>query len=450
MHGFSLSNGACCVLLLAVLLAGRAACSLSGLYVDNGVDQTLMQRSLTKHERQEVEHEILSLLGLPDRPPPPSRSRSRSGAHASHPHARRARLHHHLAASAPQFLLDVYQSLEEASSLLHRRDMAHLQGDFNLTGNDQAAIDESDVIMTFTSHSKHVSGLRHERGKRLWFDLSEVPAGEGIMGAELRLYQRPAPRDAPVVGDGTYTISAYLVTSVEHGEKELEFVDAVNTTHSNQGWHVFNMTGPFTNWVAFPNSNLGLYLSVRSSERPGHDLRAEDIGLVSGSGSGAGGEEEKQPFMAAFLKASPANAKVRTTRDTGRRRLKKADATASEPNLPRNPFADRSLWSARTCQIKNLYVSFKDLDWQDWIIAPDGYAAFYCSGECNFPLNAHMNATNHAIVQTLVHLINPTAVPKPCCVPTKLTPISVLYFLDDSNVVLKKYKNMVVKSCGCH
>ncbi|XP_034230729.1 protein 60A [Thrips palmi] len=422
MHGFSLSNGAWCVLLLAALQAGRAACSLSGLYIDNGVDQTLMQRSLTKHERQEVEHEILSLLGLPDRPRPPQPSRS-----------------------APQFLLDVYQSLEETSSLLHRRDMAHLQGDFNLTGNDQTAIDESDVIMTFTSHNKHVSGLRHERGKRLWFDLSEVPAGEGIMGAELRLYQRPAPPDAPVVGDGTYTISAYLVVSVEHGEKELEFVDAVNTTHSNQGWHVFNMTGPFTNWVAFPNSNLGLYLSVRSSERPGHDLRPEDIGLVS-----AAGEEEKQPFMAAFLKASPANAKVRATRDTGRRRLKKADVTASEPNLPRNPFADRSLWSARTCQIKNLYVSFKDLDWQDWIIAPDGYAAFYCSGECNFPLNAHMNATNHAIVQTLVHLINPTAVPKPCCVPTKLTPISVLYFLDDSNVVLKKYKNMVVKSCGCH
>lgn len=87
---------------------------------------------------------------------------------------------------------------------------------------------------------------------------------------------------------------------------------------------------------------------------------------------------------------------------------------------------------------------------QDWIIAPDGYDAYYCSGECNFPLNAHMNATNHAIVQTLVHLLSPGKVPKPCCAPTKLSPISVLYFLDESNVILKKYKNMVVKSCGCH
>lgn len=41
---------------------------------------------------------------------------------------------------------------------------------------------------------------------------------------------------------------------------------------------------------------------------------------------------------------------------------------------------------------------------KDWIIAPKGYAANYCDGECSFPLNAHMNATNHAIVQTLVSM----------------------------------------------
>ena len=107
--------------------------------------------------------------------------------------------------------------------------------------------------------------------------------------------------------------------------------------------------------------------------------------------------------------------------------------------------APASLECARLVRRPMNYLFF-----QDWIIAPDGYDAYYCSGECNFPLNAHMNATNHAIVQTLVHLVSPGKVPKPCCAPTKLSPISVLYFLDESNVILKKYKNMVVKSCGCH
>ncbi|ELW71754.1 Bone morphogenetic protein 6 [Tupaia chinensis] len=96
------------------------------------------------------------------------------------------------------------------------------------------------------------------------------------------------------------------------------------------------------------------------------------------------------------------------------------------------------------CKKHELYVSFQDLGWQDWIIAPKGYAANYCDGECSFPLNAHMNATNHAIVQTLVHLMNPEYVPKPCCAPTKLNAISVLYFDDNSNVILKKYRNMVL------
>ena len=106
--------------------------------------------------------------------------------------------------------------------------------------------------------------------------------------------------------------------------------------------------------------------------------------------------------------------------------------------------------SALACEKKALYVNFKDLGWQDWIIAPDGYAAFFCHGECSFPLSPVMNATNHAIVQTLVHLMNPEVVPKPCCAPNKLTSIMVLYFDDQGSVILKKYRNMVVKSCGCH
>jgi len=46
----------------------------------------------------------------------------------------------------------------------------------------------------------HQSGLRHERGRRLWFDVSEVPAGERIVSAELRLFRSEgsAPQRATV------------------------------------------------------------------------------------------------------------------------------------------------------------------------------------------------------------------------------------------------------------
>ena len=97
-----------------------------------------------------------------------------------------------------------------------------------------------------------------------------------------------------------------------------------------------------------------------------------------------------------------------------------------------------------------LWVSFKDLGLQDRIIAPDGYHAYVCHGECFSALNSHLNATNHAVGQTLEHLNDPDTVPKPCCAPMKLSGISVLYLDSSSNVVLKKYRNMVVETCGCH
>ena len=120
----------------------------------------------------------------------------------------------------------------------------------------------------------------------------------------------------------------------------------------------------------------------------------------------------------------------------------------SSANVYRDFYGGRSRYKG--CQKRVLRVSFRDLNWQDWIIAPEGYEAYFCHGDCDFPLNSHMNATNHAIVQTLAHLMNPDEVPKPCCAPTQHSGISVLYLDDSSNVVLKKYRNMVATRCGCH
>ena len=98
---------------------------------------------------------------------------------------------------------------------------------------------------------------------------------------------------------------------------------------------------------------------------------------------------------------------------------------------------------------------------QDWIVAPTHYTAFRCEGLCAFPLQNHMNATNHAIMQSLVSLIQQSsphhhqghhqeALSNPCCSPIDLDPITVLYFDDSRTVLYKKYKDMIVRSCGCH
>lgn len=103
---------------------------MSGLYIDNGVDQTIVQRFMTRQEKKEVEHEILNLLGLQNRPRPAASTKT-------------------LGSSAPKFLLDVYKSLLDTPCSRSTR------SEFNLSGRDLHAIDESDVIMTFTSNSKY-------------------------------------------------------------------------------------------------------------------------------------------------------------------------------------------------------------------------------------------------------------------------------------------------------
>ncbi|XP_060088792.1 embryonic growth/differentiation factor 1 [Heteronotia binoei] len=101
------------------------------------------------------------------------------------------------------------------------------------------------------------------------------------------------------------------------------------------------------------------------------------------------------------------------------------------------------------CKPRRLYVSFSDIGWENWIIAPQGYMANYCLGECPFPLAEELNSTNHAILQTMVHSLDPEETPQACCVPVRLSPISILYYDNDDNVVLRHYEDMVVDECGC-
>lgn len=102
-----------------------------------------------------------------------------------------------------------------------------------------------------------------------------------------------------------------------------------------------------------------------------------------------------------------------------------------------------------SCRRKSMKVNFKQVGWDSWIVAPPEFNAYYCDGLCRIPLGQHMNVTNHAIVQAMINSVSPTKAPGPCCVPTELEQISLLYFDEYGVVKLKAYTSMVAKSCGC-
>ncbi|XP_028907038.1 bone morphogenetic protein 2 isoform X3 [Ornithorhynchus anatinus] len=111
----------------------------------------------------------------------------------------------------------------------------------------------------------------------------------------------------------------------------------------------------------------------------------------------------------------------------------------------------RSLSPFRPCQRLPLYVDFEEIGWMGWIISPHGYNAYQCRGSCPFPLGQNMQPTNHATVQSIISALRLVpAVSSPCCVPRQLASISLLYFDEAENVVLKHYEGMVARECGCH
>ncbi|KAM9243351.1 embryonic growth/differentiation factor 1 [Dugong dugon] len=105
------------------------------------------------------------------------------------------------------------------------------------------------------------------------------------------------------------------------------------------------------------------------------------------------------------------------------------------------------------CRARRLYVSFREVGWHHWIIAPRGFMANYCQGPCALPaaLGASGSPTfNHAALRALMYSAAPGAHGGlPCCVPARLSPISVLFFDNSDNVVLRHYEDMVVDECGC-
>uniref|UniRef100_A0A3B3T6D0 Bone morphogenetic protein 5 n=1 Tax=Paramormyrops kingsleyae TaxID=1676925 RepID=A0A3B3T6D0_9TELE len=359
---------------------------------DNHVHSSFIYRRLRNHERREIQREILSILGLPHRPRPFSPGKQ--------------------ASSAPLFMLDLYNAMS--------------------TEDDDGILD-----------GPGKGSLERSQGS----------SRRGHYGSSHGYSRAPQPyRAAPLTSQSPPLATSHDTNFLNDADMVMSFVNLVerDKDFSHQRRHHkefrFDLT-QIPDGEAVTAAEFRIYKD-RSHARYENATLKVSIYQVT--------KEYPNKDAETFLLDSK---KVRAS-DGG---WLVFDITATSNHWVLNPQQNMGLQlvvetmddqntseQKQACKKHELYVSFRDLGWQDWIIAPEGYAAFYCDGECSFPLNAHMNATNHAIVQTLVHLMFPDNVPKPCCAPTKLNAISVLYFDDSSNVILKKYRNMVVRSCGCH
>ena len=110
------------------------------------------------------------------------------------------------------------------------------------------------------------------------------------------------------------------------------------------------------------------------------------------------------------------------------------------------------------CELRRLNVSFEDLGWAEHIVYPRYVEANYCIGNCQHPPNerVEMKYTAHAFIRSSFmrrkFKENSSAVfphgLKPCCVPIRLAPMSLLYQIN--NTVYKADLNEIkVEKCAC-
>ncbi|XP_069646531.1 embryonic growth/differentiation factor 1 [Haliaeetus albicilla] len=292
--------------------------------------------------------------------------------------------------------------------------------EFNVPGN---------IIRVFADQGHFIHNGQPQRllclQKRLYFNLSVLEEGERLTMArleikfshnsyhtssqgqvfELRLYQ-------------TSQMSLRGMASHENSRKLL-VEQSFAQLHKSL---LFNLSGVAKDWRT-RSRNLGLILEIAVSGGDGASAPA------------SGGPQNLCTSIDSFLDTSLLVVTLSQQQCKASRRRRSAHYT---PVTPSN-----------LCKPRRLYISFSDVGWENWIIAPQGYMANYCLGECPFPLTAELNSTNHAILQTMVHSLDPERTPQPCCVPVRLSPISILYYDNNDNVVLRHYEDMVVDECGC-
>ncbi|KAB0363418.1 bone morphogenetic protein 10 [Muntiacus reevesi] len=335
---------------------------------------------------------------------------------------------------------------------------------YNKFATDRTSMPSANIIRSFKnedlfSQPASFNGLRKYP---LLFNVS-IPHHEDIIMAELRLYTL-VQRDRLIYEgvDRKITIFEVLESKEDHeGERSMLVLVSGEIYGTNSEWETFDVTDAIRHWQKSGLSTHQLEVHIESKHETEDTLGRGHLEIDTSA------RNKHDPLLVVFS----------DDQSSEKERKEELDEMIAHEQFPEmdnldldgysNGPGEEALLQMRSniiydstarirrnakgnyCKRTPLYIDFKEIGWDSWIIAPPGYEAYECRGVCNYPLAEHLTPTKHAIIQALVHLKNSQKASKACCVPTKLEPISILY-LDKGVVTYKfKYEGMAVSECGC-
>ncbi|NXE98510.1 GDF9 factor, partial [Menura novaehollandiae] len=125
----------------------------------------------------------------------------------------------------------------------------------------------------------------------------------------------------------------------------------------------------------------------------------------------------------------------------------KAAPATSPSNL--SEYFKQFVFPQNECELHNFRLSFRQLQWDRWIIAPHRYSPQYCRGDCPRAPGHRYGSPVHTVVQNLISERLDPSVPRPSCVPAEYSPLSVLTVEPDGSIAYKEYEDMIATKCTC-
>ncbi|XP_063301644.1 bone morphogenetic protein 10 [Pelobates fuscus] len=332
---------------------------------------------------------------------------------------------------------------------------------YNKFAKDRTTMPSANIVRSFKNEDFSIpySDVMGVKKYPLLFNVS-VPHHEIIVMAELKLYML-APKSSVIYDGAGRKVTVYEIHSDEEDtRKAVELSSRLIYKTSNE-WEMFDLTEVVRRWSKSYFTTRILEVHIQNPEIDLEDTgedkldidvkpesRHEPLLVVFSDDQSSEKKEEKEELneMISHEQALDENVEF-----GGQNNMPSEESLLQMRSNIIYDASSRTRRNAKAnyCKKTQLYIDFKEIGWDSWIIAPSGYDAYECRGVCSYPLTEHVTPTKHAIVQTLLHMKNAQKANKPCCVATKLDPISILY-MDAGVVTYKfKYEGMVVSECGC-
>ncbi|KAI4456046.1 tgf-beta family [Holotrichia oblita] len=324
----------------------------------------------------------------------------------------------------PRFMLELYEN--------------GVKSGYNLSLPDivRSVIPKNAVIMEYEQKYKD-----YKDNHLLIFDVPPANSDENFVGAELKILSI-----VEVDPNSLHGLQKVVKISI-YDDKEQEIIplQEINAFYRNNTWLSFNITNAVKEILSRNEKFLKLVISIKTFLSYLDDRMVKfKLSLLPIN------EDFEHDYPVLLLTYSSAKNVIGQEEILKKRKRRKRDILEDDYLWDEKGNTKKTKRVKNICKRKSLYVDFAEIRYDSWIVQPRGYEAYQCHGRCFYPVAEHLSPTKHAIIQALLHSVDPTKAPRLCCVPTKLSSISVLY-IDEKGVLTYRfaYKDMVVSECGC-